>query len=228
MKKILSIMLAMVMMFSLVACANNGGNTDGNTGNNGGSVVTPDIGDKGNNAGNTGDADTEGSEDAGETGTEGSEDAGETGETGEEVDPDMGVDSLANQIVAKIAEANPETFGANMPIEGEMLEAYYPGLTNITVNDMAAYMPMMSAVVCEIVIVEVANSADIDAVKEIFQSRITYQVGDENNPGGAWYPESIEGWKNHSEIVTNGNYVMLIAWEGKDSAVEIFNNTVNG
>ena len=61
------------------------------------------------------------------------------------------------------------------------------------------------------------------AVKDIFQARIDYQVGDENNPGGAWYPDTIEGWKNNSRIVSNGNYVMLVAVEGADSVVESFN-----
>ena len=49
-------------------------------------------------------------------------------------------------------------------------------------------------------------------------------MGDDQNPGGAWYPASIEGWKNGSRIVSNGNYVMLIALsEGADDVVNSFN-----
>ena len=45
---------------------------------------------------------------------------------------------------------------------------------------------------------------------EILQSRISYQVGDENNPGGAWYPESIAAWEK-AQVVREGTYVALIA-----------------
>ena len=55
-------------------------------------------------------------------------------------------------------------------------------------------------------------------VKAIFQARIDAQVD-----GGAWYPETIEGWKNNSRIVVNGNCVMMIAYSECDAVVEAFN-----
>ena len=118
--------------------------------------------------------------------------------------------------------------GGNMPAmmqaEGEVLDAFYPGLTAIQTNQCAVYTAMISAAVGEMALVEVQNSADVQAVKDIFQARINYQVGDDQNPGGAWYPASIEGWKNGSRIVSNGNYVMLIALsEGADDVVSSFN-----
>lgn len=223
MRKLFCMLLALMMVFSLVACGDNVNGGAGESKPTQGDVLKPDIGDKGN-----GDVGASVGTDTGAS-TEGSEDAGTPGsdDTDIEVDPEMGVtDSVAQMVVTKIAEANPETFAANMTLDAEMIGVYYEGLSDVAVIDMAVYMPMMSAVVCEIAIVEVADPADIDAVKEIFQNRIAYQVGDDENPGGAWYPESIEGWKNHSEVVVEGNYVMLIAWEGKDSAVEIFRETV--
>ena len=75
----------------------------------------------------------------------------------------------------------------------------------------------------DVVLVQVKDSKDVDAVKAILQARIQYMVGDGNGPGGAWYPATIEGWKNDSRIVSNGNYVMLIAVEGADSVVDSFN-----
>lgn len=108
-------------------------------------------------------------------------------------------------------------------MEGEALDAFYPGLAAIAMNQCGVYMPMMSSVVCEIALVEVQSAADVQAVKDIFQARINYQVGDETNPGGAWYPESIEGWKNDSKIVSNGNYVMMIAFENSANVVAAFN-----
>lgn len=118
--------------------------------------------------------------------------------------------------------------GGNMPAmmqaEGEVLDAFYPGLTAIQTNQCAVYTAMISAAVGEMALVEVQNNADVQAVKDIFQARINYQVGDDQNPGGAWYPASIEGWKNGSRIVSNGNYVMLIALsEGADDVVNSFN-----
>ena len=118
--------------------------------------------------------------------------------------------------------------GGNMPAmmqaEGEVLDAFYPGLTAIQTNQCAVYTAMISAAVDEMALVEVQNNADVQAVKDIFQARINYQVGDDQNPGGAWYPASIEGWKNGSRIVSNGNYVMLIALsEGADDVVNSFN-----
>jgi len=104
-----------------------------------------------------------------------------------------------------------------------MIDGYYPGLVDIATKSCAVYMPMMSSVVCEIALVEVENEADVQAVKDLFEARIAYQVGDDSNPGGAWYPESIEGWKNNSRVVSNGNCVMLVAFESCDAIVEQFN-----
>ena len=119
--------------------------------------------------------------------------------------------------------SNTADWPAMMPVDGEALDAFYAGLGGINTKQCAVYMPMISSVVCEVALVEVANAADVQKVKNIFQSRISYQVGDDNNPGGAWYPESIEGWKNHSRVVANGNYVMMVAFSQADSVVGSFN-----
>ena len=88
----------------------------------------------------------------------------------------------------------------------------------INTKQLVIYQPMMGAVVCEIALAEVADAADVAAVKAIFQARIDAQVA-----GGAWYPESIRGWQENSRIVTNGNYVMMIAWQFCEDAVADFN-----
>lgn len=117
-----------------------------------------------------------------------------------------------------------DTYGENFPATMnvcesiEMLDTFYPGLSAIDTKQMMIYQPMMGAVVCEIALVEVTNSADVDAVKAILQGRIDTQV-----EGGAWYPESIEGWKSNSRIVTNGNCLMMIAYSECDAVVGAFN-----
>ena len=113
---------------------------------------------------------------------------------------------------------------AMMQLESEMLDALYPGLSTVSTKQCGVYTAMISAAVGEIALIEVENSADVQTVKDILQARIDYQVGDDQNPGGAWYPASIEGWKNGSRIVSNGNYIMMVALsEGADGVVDSFN-----
>ncbi|SFP35444.1 protein of unknown function [Oscillibacter sp. PC13] len=112
---------------------------------------------------------------------------------------------------------------AMMQAEGETMDAFYTGLAELATEQCGVYMAMISAVAGEIALVEVSNAADVQTVKDIFQARINYQVGDHENPGGAWYPDSIQVWENNSRIVTQGNYVMMIAMEGADDIVASFN-----
>jgi len=91
-----------------------------------------------------------------------------------------------------------------MELDAETAEMIYPGMGAIATNQKVLYMPGMSAVACEISMVECANAADVETVKTIFQTRIDTQV-----EGGAWYPETIEGWKNNSKIVVKDNFVCL-------------------
>ena len=116
-----------------------------------------------------------------------------------------------------------ENWPSMMAMSQESVDAFYPGLSDISTKQCSVYMAMISANVGEIALVQVENAGDVQKVKDIFQARIDYQVGDETHPGGAWYPATIEGWKNDSRIVSNGNYVMLIAVEGADSVVDSFN-----
>ena len=137
-----------------------------------------------------------------------------TQESGEDVDLAAFYESVAGSV---------ENWPAMMAMGQESVDAFYPGLSDISTKQCSIYMAMISANVGEIALVQVENADDVQAVKDIFQARIDYQVGDENNPGGAWYPATIEGWKNNSRIVSNGNYVMLVAVDGADSVVESFN-----
>ena len=109
--------------------------------------------------------------------------------------------------------------------EGEMLDMYYPGLSEIDTDELVAKAPMMSAVVNEVVLAECKSDEDAARVVEILEERIRYQVGNENNPGGAWYPESIEAWKK-AEVVQHGRYVALVASaEYQDAIVEKINQS---
>ena len=125
-----------------------------------------------------------------------------------------------NAFYVSLTEKYGENFPANMNLceMQEMLDGFYPGLSAIAANQMMIYQPMMGAVVCEIALVEVADAADVETVKGILQSRIDTQID-----GGAWYPESIEGWQKNSRIAVNGNCVMMIAYSECDAVVDAFN-----
>lgn len=104
----------------------------------------------------------------------------------------------------------------------DMLEDTYPGLTAVERRQTVVYAAMISAVAAEVAMVEVANADDAETVKDIFQARIDYMVGDGNGPGGAWYPETMEEWENNSRVVSSGNYVMMIVGDNCDSVVSDF------
>ena len=103
-------------------------------------------------------------------------------------------------------------------IEGEMLEYNYPGLSEISPKQFIAKMPMISSVVSEIVLMECETEEDAAKAAEILQARIDFQAD-----GGAWYPESIEGWSKGS-VQQNGLYVAMIAvWDNQSDLEDIFN-----
>ena len=110
--------------------------------------------------------------------------------------------------------------GAMDDISGisDILDNFYAGLSGISTKQCLVCVPMMTSVVSEIVLIEVGDAADVDAVKAILQARIDVQAG-----GGAWYPDTVDGWKNNSRIVANGNYIMMIVHKDCDSIVSDFN-----
>ncbi len=95
--------------------------------------------------------------------------------------------------------------GYMMEIEEDMLDSYYPGLKDIPKKQFIARTPMITAAVCEIVLVEVEDEQDADAVAEILKAHVKQQA-----EGGAWYPESMEAW-SRAEVLQNGNFIALIA-----------------
>lgn len=95
-------------------------------------------------------------------------------------------------------------------IEADMLESYYPGLSDLTTKQLVAKIPMMSSIVNEMVFVQCETEEDAAKAAEILQARIAYQVGDETNPGGALYPESVAAWEK-AQVIQEGTYVAMVA-----------------
>ena len=106
-----------------------------------------------------------------------------------------------------------------MAVDSSLLDSTYAGLTGIATEQLVVYQCGMSpSPAGDVALVQVSDSADVDAVKAIFQARIDYMV-----EGGAWYPGPTEMWQNSSRIVSNGNYVMLVVNENCDAIVSDFN-----
>ena len=110
------------------------------------------------------------------------------------------------------------TFQTLQEFTGDVLETYYPGMGDIDTKQCLVMGTMMSMNNGEFCLVEVTNSADVDTVKGIFQSRIDYMA-----ETGAWYPGPTELWTNSSRVISNGNYVMMVVHEDCDTIVEEFN-----
>lgn len=105
-------------------------------------------------------------------------------------------------------------------VEGELLEEYYPGLSEVPAGQLIVKVPAMSSDVNEIVLMQCETEEDADAAAAILQARIDSQA-----EGGAWYPETLEAWKNARVLRQGEIYVALIAsGEFQESLEEQFNH----
>jgi hypothetical protein len=69
-------------------------------------------------------------------------------------------------------------------------------------------MPPIATHPCEIVLVEVKNDTDVQAVADIFQARIDMGADNTN------YPESAAGWQLYAQVQKSGNFVCMIVLPG--------------
>lgn len=107
----------------------------------------------------------------------------------------------------------------NDEVGATMLGNYYPGLTDLDLEQVEIYLATISFTGGELALVQAKNAGDAAKVKEIFQARIDSKSTD--GPGN--YPEEVEVWQRSAQIVTNGNYVMLVCHEDCEAIVSEFN-----
>lgn len=110
-----------------------------------------------------------------------------------------------NSLYASMAEACGWEEGYMTPVEGELLEEYYPGLSELPAKQLIVQVPAMSSDVNEVALFQGETEEDAEKAAAIFQARIDSQVD-----GGAWYPETMESWKK-AKVLQNGTYAALIA-----------------
>lgn len=88
----------------------------------------------------------------------------------------------------------------------EMIESYYPGLSNISLKQENIYTPAIIGFAQEIALVEVENSKDVDKIKNIFNKRI-----EDCKTAVACEPEVNEIWATNATVQISGNFVAMIA-----------------
>lgn len=104
-------------------------------------------------------------------------------------------------------------------LEGELLEEYYPGLSEVPAKQLIVRVPAMSSDVNEIVLFQGETEEDAESAAAILQARIDAQV-----EGGAWYPETQAAWEKAQVLRQGGTYAALIAsGEFQESLEEQFN-----
>ena len=101
----------------------------------------------------------------------------------------------------------------------DMLNNYYPGLTDLELKQTEIYMSMISFSSGELALAQAKSAEDAAKVQEIFQARVDAKTTD--GPGN--YPEEVEMWQRSSKVVSNGSYVMLVCAEDCDAIVNEFN-----
>ena len=99
-------------------------------------------------------------------------------------------------------------------VEGELLEEYYPGLSEVPAKQLVVKVPAMSSDVNEIVLMQCETEEDAENAAAILQARVDAQV-----EGGAWYPETQAAWEK-AQVLREGTYVALIASGAHQEALE--------
>ena len=86
-----------------------------------------------------------------------------------------------------------------------LIDSFYPGLEKIELVQSVFYMPPIATYPCEIVLAEVKQTEQVQAVVDIFQARIALGAADTT------YPESAAGWQTYAQVQQSGNFVCMIA-----------------
>ena len=99
----------------------------------------------------------------------------------------------------------------------DLINSFYPGLEDIELSQQAFYMPPIASAPCEIVLVEVKNTEDVQSVVDIFQGRIDKGAAD------TAYPENAAGWQTNAQVQQSGNFVcMIVLPDGNTVPEDVF------
>ena len=115
----------------------------------------------------------------------------------------LDLEALYNQGIAVLNE-----MGGNAPVlfpetDINYLNEFYPGLADIELKQLYAGVAPVTNAPFEVVMVEVANKADVQKVLEIYHARADRESDDTS------YPENARAWLNNCKITSRGCYVFL-------------------
>ena len=114
---------------------------------------------------------------------------------------------------------NSYTFPDSMRVQStDYIANMFPGLASIPVVQRVVAIPEISNTAAELVLVQVTDISDVNAVKAILQARVDRQI-DINRT----YPLTADAYQNNSRIVSKGNYVMLVVHSECDAIANQFN-----
>lgn len=86
----------------------------------------------------------------------------------------------------------------------DLINGYYPGLSDIEFKDFLLFMPPVTGNACEILLVEAADSAGADKTEQIMQARVDQAASD------TVYPDVAEVWAKNAKVERDGNRVCMI------------------
>jgi len=92
-----------------------------------------------------------------------------------------------------------------MAVEGEYIDAFYPGLSALELKQQVLYMPMMNVHATEFLLVEAQNEEDAQKVEEIFAQRLS----DLDATWSMYLPEQY-ALVETAQVLRTGNFVTLI------------------
>lgn len=113
------------------------------------------------------------------------------------------LEALYNQGVEVLAQLGPNAPVLFPETNIGYLNQFYQGLADIELKQLYAGVAPVTNAPFEIILVEVADEADVPKVIEIYQSRVDKETGDTS------YPENAEAWMNNCKITSRGCYVFL-------------------
>ena len=104
----------------------------------------------------------------------------------------------------------------------ELFDNTMPGLLELDLEQRIYLAGMIALNNGEIGLAQAKSPEDAEKVRESFQARIDYMAGDEEEPGGAFYPGPIQLWTNSAQVVVRGNYVLMVVADDGDEIVSRF------
>ena len=113
------------------------------------------------------------------------------------------LEALYNQGIAVL-----DQMGSQAPVlfpetSIDYVNEFYPGIADIELKQFYGGFAPVTNAPFEIILVEVADEADVPAVLEIYQGRVDRESDDST------YPENAEAWLNNCKITSRGPYVFL-------------------